>query len=97
MGSTYVQLSIHSPRPGKEALVIDSMHRFQTAIKNKPGMKSATTFKDRKSGRLVGIAIWDSWESMNSARPAMVESTKNDRFDEWEESEMETFQLDEVY
>ena len=91
----YVQLSIHRPREGKKHLVVDSMHRFQNSIKGKPGLISATTYKDRKTGRLVGIAVWDSQDSMIAARPAMVESTKNDRFEEWEESEMETFQLDE--
>ena len=91
----HVQMTIYSPREGKEALLVDSMRRFQNAIAEKPGLRSASTFKDRKTGRLVGIAIWDDKESMNAARPTMTESTKYDRFDEWVESE-ETFQLDEV-
>lgn len=92
----YVQMSIHRPRAGKEHLVVDSMHRFQNAIKGKAGFRSATAFKDRKTGWLVGIAVWDDWEAMAAARPAMEESTRNDRFDEWEEPEMQSLQLDEV-
>lgn len=60
------------------------------------GFSSATTFKDRKTGWLVGIAVWDDWESMTAARHAMEESTRNDRFEEWEEPEMQSFQLDEA-
>lgn len=89
-------MSIHRPKSGKEELVNDSMHRFQEAIRGKPGFSSVGTYRDRKTGWLVGIAVWDSFESMAAARPAMVESTKDDRFDLWEESEMQTFQLDEV-
>ena len=75
---------------------MDSMHRFQEAIRWSPGLRSADTFKDRKAGVFVGIAVWDSWDFMAAARAKMVESTKNDRFDEWEVHEMETFQLDRV-
>ena len=71
------------------------MHRFQNAIGGRPGLKSATTFKDRRTGPLVGIAVWEGRESMEAAMPAMIESTKEDRFDEWVESE-ENFQLDEL-
>ena len=92
----YVQMSVHRPREGKEDLVKDSMHRFQNAIKGSPGLRSAETYMDRKTGVLVGIAIWDDWDSMAAARPKMVESTKNDRFEEWEVDEMNAFQLDQV-
>lgn len=93
----YIQMSIHHPREGKEGLVVASMHRFQEAIRGSQGFRSADTFKDRKSGALVGVAVWDDWESMVAARSKMAESTKSDKFDEWEEDEMQTFQLDVVY
>lgn len=92
----FVQMSIHRPKPGKEELVKDSMHRFSDAIRGKPGLKSVGTYKDRRTGWLIGIAEWDSLESMVAARPAMEDATRNDRFDEWEESEVEAFRLDEV-
>ena len=89
-------MSIHKPREGKEGLVSDSMHRFQEAIRGRPGFRSVGTYKDRKSGWLVGIAFWDDFESMVAARPAMAAATRGDLFEEWEEFSMETFQLDEV-
>lgn len=72
------------------------MHRFQEALKGSPGFRSVGTYKDRRTGWLVGIALWDDFDSMVAARPRMEESTKNDRFDEWEEVEVESFRLDEV-
>lgn len=92
----FVQMSIHRPKQGKEELVKDSMHRFQDAIRGKPGFISVGTYKDRVSGHLVGIAFWKDYESMQAARPAMAESTKNDRFDEWEEGDTQALRLDEV-
>ncbi len=89
-------MSIHRPRAGKEHLTVDSMPRFQNAVADRPGARAATTFKDRRTGWLVGIAVLDDWESIAAARPAMEESTKYDRFDEWEEVEVHSFQLDEV-
>jgi len=91
----FVQMTIYRSKPGKEAFLLDSMHRFQDAISARPGFRSGVTFKDRKTGRFIGIATWDIMESMLITRPAKIESTKNDRFDEWVETE-ENFQLDEV-
>lgn len=32
----FVHMSIHKPRAGKEALLIDSMHRFGKAMEGRP-------------------------------------------------------------
>ena len=54
------------------------------------------TLKDEKSGRLVGLAIWDSKEQMIAQRSVMMETTKDDDFDLWEEGEMEGFFLNKI-
>ncbi|MCZ7586467.1 MAG: hypothetical protein M5R36_25795 [Deltaproteobacteria bacterium] len=89
----FVHLSIHAPREGKTDLLIDSMHRFGAAIRDKPGCRMVNTLKDEKTGKLIGLAIWDSKEQMLAARPAMAEAVKDDPFDEWESAPPEVFLL----
>ncbi len=92
----FIQLSTHKPKPEYEEKVIDSMHRFGAAIKDKPGLIQVHTLKDQSQGVLVGLAIWDSQESMYAAAPAMIEATKDDDFDLWESEEMGGYRLIEV-
>ena len=93
----FVQLSIHRVRPGQEEFLIDSMHRFGNSIKSQPGLQSVFTLKDPKTGNLVGLAIWDSEESMIAARPLMAEAVKDDDFEAWEEAgSPTTYRLEEV-
>ena len=92
----FIQMSIHYPRQGKEELLIDSMHRFGGAISTQVGHRWNHTMCDEKTGRLVGIAVWDSKEDMLAARPVMKGAVKDDDFDDWEERENETFYLHEI-
>ena len=50
---------IHFPKPEKEKLLIESMHRFGKAMEGKKGLIMAHTTKDEDSNRLIGLAIWD--------------------------------------
>jgi heme-degrading monooxygenase HmoA len=92
----FVHMSIHHPRPGKEELLIDSMHRFGEAMKNRPGLQQAQTLKDQKTGHLIGLAIWDTKEAWLKARPAMLEAVKDDDFESWEEEPPVVYHLEVV-
>jgi len=92
----FVHISIHRPRLGKERLLIDSMHRFGEAMKNQPGLKQAHTLKDQKTGHLIGLAIWDSKENWLAARPAMLETVKDDDFESWEDEPPVVYHLEVV-
>lgn len=92
----FVHLSIHHPRPGKEALLIDSMHRFGAAITSQPGLQQVHTLRDQKTGRLIGLAIWNTKEAWLAARPVMQEAVKDDDFDTWEEEPPEVYHLEVV-
>ena len=75
-----VHLSIHTPRPGKEQDLIDSMHRFGAAGAGQPGFVEAKTLRDQRSGRLVGMARWQdeaSWRAGVEAMRAAVETTRS--------------------
>ena len=92
----FVHLSIHRVRSGKESDLITSMRRFGAAIRNAPGCRQAHALRDPKTGRLFGLAIWDSKEQMLAARPLMDEATKDDPFEAWEDAPPDVFHLDEA-
>lgn len=87
----YFHISIHYPKPGKEDLLIDSMHRFGKTMEGKAGLIMAHTTKDEERNLLIGIAIWNSKQDWLAARPFMINAVKNDPFDEWEEKPPEVF------
>jgi heme-degrading monooxygenase HmoA len=92
----FVQLSIHYPKPGKEKMLIDSMHRFGQAVKTQPGLREVHTLRDQKSSCLVGLAVWDSKESMVAARPVMAKAIEGDDFDSWEDKPIISLHLEET-
>jgi hypothetical protein len=89
-------LAIHRPKSGKESFLIDSMHRFGDSIRNAPGLREVHTLQDKRSGTLIGLAVWESTDYLIAARPLMVEAVKDDPFHEWEDNEPEVFLLEEV-
>jgi heme-degrading monooxygenase HmoA len=91
-----IHLSIHTPKPGREQEMIKSMHRFGAAGKDLPGFSDATTLRDRRSGRLIGMARWEDEASWRAGVEAMRAAVSDDPFDEWEEGETESFLLEEV-
>ena len=92
----FVHLSIHHPKDGAEAALIDSMHRFGAAIKGAPGLISVHTLQDKDAGVLVGLALWESREAMLASIHLARAATENDPFDEWELEDIQGFRLVEV-
>lgn len=90
------QLAIHVPKPEHEPDLIDSMHRFGEAARGQAGVVEAHTFKDRRSGALVGFAIWESMDALTAARPALGAATEGDDFDLWEAEPVRLFLLEEI-
>ena len=91
-----VHLSIHTPKRGKEDDLIASMHRFGAAAEGAPGFVDAKVLRDRRSGRLVGMARWEDETSWRAGVELMRDAVADDPFDEWEAEETEGFLLDEV-
>ena len=91
-----VHMSIHTPKPGKEQDLIDSMHRFGAAGAGQPGFIDAKALRDTRSGRLVGMARWEDESSWRAGVELMRAAIDDDPFDEWEAEEPEVFLLDEV-
>jgi len=91
-----VHLSIHTPKPGRELDLIDSMHRFGAAGAGQPGFVEAKTLRDRRSGRLVGMARWEDEASWCAGVGTMRAAVADDPSDEWEAAETESFLLEEA-
>jgi heme-degrading monooxygenase HmoA len=91
-----VHVSIHTPKPGKEQDLIDSMHRFGAAGAGQPGFIDAQTLRDARTGRLVGMARWEDEASWRAGVEAMRAAVDDDPFDEWEAADTEVFLLEEV-
>lgn len=89
-------LSIHTPRPGREDDLVASMHRFGAAVEGAPGLIDVKTFRDRRSGRLIGMAWWEDETSWRAGVEAMRAAVADDPFDEWESKDPESLLLDEV-
>jgi heme-degrading monooxygenase HmoA len=91
-----IHMSIHTPKPGRERDLIDSMHRYGAAGAGLPGLIDVKTLRDRRSGRLVGMARWEDEASWEAGVDAMRAAVAGDPFNEWEDTEVEGFFLEEV-
>ena len=91
-----VDPSIHTPKPGREQELIASMHRFGAAGAGQPGFIDAKTLRDKRSGRLIGMARWEDEASWRAGVEAMRAAVAADPFDAWEAAEVEGFFLEEV-
>ena len=91
-----IHMSIHTPKPDMEQDLIASMHRYGAAGAGQPGFIEARTLRDTRSGRLVGMALWEDEASWRAGVEAMRAAVADDPFDEWEEDATEGFFLEEV-
>jgi heme-degrading monooxygenase HmoA len=91
-----VHISIHTPKQGREDELIASMHRFGAAAEGCPGFIDARALRDRRSGRLIGMARWADEASWRAGVEVMHAAVADDPFEDWEETDPEVFLLDEV-
>jgi heme-degrading monooxygenase HmoA len=91
-----VHMSIHTPKEGKEQELIESMHRYGSAGRGQPGLIDVRTLRDRRTGRLVGMARWEDEASCKAGVETMRAAVAGDPFDEWEDAEVDGFLLEEV-
>lgn len=86
---SFAVVSVHSPKPEHRSAVIDSMSRYSRVAREQSGLEW-TGIVDDDSGRLVGIAVWDSPDSAMAARPALMAEVGDDPFTEWDERPIDT-------
>lgn len=89
-------MSVHTPHEEHRAALVDSMHRFGAAIDGEPGLIGIHTLADQRSGRLVGLAVFESEEDAERLLPAARAAVAADDFDTWEAADVDGFRLIKV-
>lgn len=91
-----VHIAIHTPKPEHIDDLIASMHRFAAAGRSQAGLQEVHTMRDAKSGKLLGLAIWESREAFDRGVEAMRTAVENDPFQAWEDTNPEVYLFEEV-
>jgi quinol monooxygenase YgiN len=89
-------LAIHTPKPERLDDLIASMQRFAAAGRTHAGLQQVHTMRDAESGKLLGLAIWESREAFDQGVQAMRTAVENDPFLEWEDSIPEVYLFEDV-
>jgi len=89
----FVHLAIHYPKPEYTEEVLASMHRVDKAAEGAPGLVQIGAWRDQRSQRLVGLALWESAEAFEASAGQIFEVVAEDPFDEWCERPPDIFHL----
>jgi heme-degrading monooxygenase HmoA len=91
-----VHLAIHTPKPEGVEPLIASMQLFAAAGRKQPGLREVHTMRDAESGKLLGLAIWESMEAFRSGVLSMRAAVEDDPFQDWEEGLPEVYVFEDV-
>ena len=91
-----VHVAIHTPTPEGVEPLIDSMQRFAEAGRTQPGLQEVHTMREEESGRLLGLAIWESREAFENGVRAMRAAVGDDPFMDWEDGMPEVYVFEDV-
>ena len=89
-------LAIHTPKPEGVEPLIASMQLFAAVGRKQPGLQEVQTMGDAESGKLLGLAIWESIEAFESGVVAMRAAVEDDPFLDWEEGLPEVYVFEDV-
>jgi heme-degrading monooxygenase HmoA len=79
----FAHLSIHYPRPEYAEQLLASMHRIDQAAHGTPGLIQMGAWRDAKSDRLIGLALWESREAYEAAAERIFAVAADDPILEW--------------
>jgi heme-degrading monooxygenase HmoA len=91
-----VHIAIHTPTPEGVEPLIASMQRFAAAGRTQPGLQGVHTMRDQGSGKLLGIAIWESREAFENGVAAMRAAVEDDPFLDWEDAMPEVYVFEDL-
>jgi len=89
-------MSIHTPHAEHVDALVDSMRRFGAAMAGHAGLVSVSTLQDAATGRLVGLAIFESEEAANALLPLARAAVADDDFDTWEAGPVDGLSLVDI-
>jgi heme-degrading monooxygenase HmoA len=91
-----VHLAIHTPKPDHIDDLVASMQRFASGGAGQAGLQEAHTMRDVRSGKLVGLAIWQSRAAFDAGVEGMRAAVADDPFLDWEEGAPDVYLLEDV-
>ena len=91
-----VHLAIHTPKADGVEPLIASMQLFAAAGRKQPGLQEVHTMRDAESGKLLGLAIWESKEAFDRGVLAMRAAVEGDPVLDWEEGLPEVYVFEDV-
>jgi len=71
-GLVFVNFATAEPRPGKEEQLADLMRVFRDALRVMPGNVGVYLLKEKASGNLAGLSIWEDKASFEAAMSRMA-------------------------
>jgi heme-degrading monooxygenase HmoA len=89
----FAHLAIHHPKPEHASELLASMHRVDKAAQGAPGLIQIGAWRDQRSGRLVGLALWESAEAFQASAGQIFQAVADDPFDQWCERPLDVFHL----
>jgi heme-degrading monooxygenase HmoA len=89
-------LAIHTPKPESVEPLIASMQLFAAVGRKQAGLRDVRTMRDAESGKVLGLAIWDSMEAFQGGVVAMRAAVEDDPFSDWEERPPEVYLFEDV-
>jgi heme-degrading monooxygenase HmoA len=92
----FVHLAIHHPKPEHTDDLLASMHRVDQAAEGAPGLIQIGAWRDQGSGRLVGLALWESAEAFEASAERIFRAVADDPFDQWLQQPPDVFHLSQA-
>ena len=90
----FVHLAVHYPKPEHVEDQLASMRRVADAAQGAPGLVSIGPWRDLRSGRVVGLSLWESKEAFDAAIPGIFARVDDpDPDGDWEERPPDSFHL----
>jgi heme-degrading monooxygenase HmoA len=89
----FVHLAIHHPKPEHADDLLASMHRVDEAAQGAPGLIQIGAWRDQRSDRLVGLALWESAEAFQASVERIFQAVADDPFDQWLQQPPDVFHL----
>ncbi len=91
----FIMYSIHYPKPGDEARLVENMHQVDELMGRQPGTVFVPPypFKDPAKGTLLGLSIWESEEALRAALPTIQQAWREAPAQQWERRPPELYML----
>jgi hypothetical protein len=89
----FVHVAVHHPKPEHVDDVLASMQQVAEVAAGAPGLVQIGPWRDARSGRLVGLSLWESEDAFRAAMPGIFAIVDHDPDDTWEQAPIESFHL----